>query len=68
MRALYAFDRPLLRCDEDFCYYKNPKKFLKDLGMSGDLYDCDVGALLLWILVLKILFFISLLLRIKKAQ
>ncbi|XP_023304678.2 ATP-binding cassette sub-family G member 4 isoform X1 [Lucilia cuprina] len=68
MRALYAYDRPILNCMEDFCYYKNPAKFLKDLGMSGDFYGCDVGALLIWILVLKILFFISLVIRIKKAQ
>lgn len=67
MRALYAYDRPNLICNYN-CYYTNPKKFLKDLGMSGDFYGCDVSALLLWILALKILFFISLLIRIKRAQ
>ncbi|XP_065356937.1 ATP-binding cassette subfamily G member 4 [Calliphora vicina] len=68
MRALYAYERTYLRCDQHFCYYKNPQKFLEDLGMLGDYYGCDIGALLLWILVLKILFFISLVIRIKKAQ
>ena len=68
MRALYAYDRPLLNCLKGLCHYIDPKLFLQDFGMFGDNYGCDIGALLLWIVALKILFFISLIIRIKKAQ
>uniref|UniRef100_A0A1B0B920 ABC transporter domain-containing protein n=1 Tax=Glossina palpalis gambiensis TaxID=67801 RepID=A0A1B0B920_9MUSC len=68
LRALYAYERPFLKCTDKFCYYKNPSKFLNDYGMSGNLYGIDFCALLLWIAVLNVLFFISLLWRVKKAQ
>ncbi|XP_005179747.1 ATP-binding cassette sub-family G member 4 isoform X1 [Musca domestica] len=67
LRSLYAYDRPDLECSLEFCYYRHPKKFLKDFGMFGDLYGQDVMALCIWILALMILFLFSLWLRIKKA-
>lgn len=67
LRSLYAYDRPDLECSLEFCYYRHPKKFLKDFGMLGDLYGQDVMALCIWILALMILFLFSLWLRIKKA-
>ncbi|XP_061389335.1 ATP-binding cassette sub-family G member 4 [Musca vetustissima] len=67
LRALYAYDRPELECNLDFCYYRQPKKFLKDFGMFGDLYGQDVMALCIWIVALMVLFLFSLWVRIKKA-
>uniref|UniRef100_A0A1I8PCP7 ABC transporter domain-containing protein n=2 Tax=Stomoxys calcitrans TaxID=35570 RepID=A0A1I8PCP7_STOCA len=67
LRALYAYDRPDMKCSIDFCYYRHPKKFLTDFGMNGDLYGQDVLALSIWILVLMVLLLFSLWIRIKKA-
>lgn len=68
LRSLYGYNRPDLECNIEFCYFRYPKKFLKDFGMQGDLYGHDVGALLIWIVILKVLFLVSLLIRIKRAQ
>ncbi|XP_012159163.1 ATP-binding cassette sub-family G member 1 isoform X2 [Ceratitis capitata] len=68
MQAIYGYDRPDLECHVEFCYFKSPSKLLKELDMLGDLYGHDVIVLLIWILLFKLLFFLSLVLRIKRAQ
>lgn len=68
LRALYGYDREPLQCLSEFCYYKDPSKFLRDFGMSGNFYSCDVLALLLWAFFLKGMFFASLLWCIRRSQ
>ncbi|XP_037927304.1 ATP-binding cassette sub-family G member 4 [Teleopsis dalmanni] len=68
MLAIYGFDRPELDCHIDFCYFKSPKKFLKEMSMLDANYSYDLLALFLWILFFKILFYLSLLLRIRRTQ
>ncbi|XP_054741597.1 ATP-binding cassette sub-family G member 1 [Anastrepha obliqua] len=68
MQAIYGYNRPDLECHREFCYFKSPTKLLKELGMLGDLYGHDIFILLLWIIFFKVLFFFSLVLRIKRAQ
>lgn len=68
LRALYDYNRTPLQCLTEFCYYKEPSKFLRDFGMVGNFYHWDVLALLSWVFLLKGLFFLSLLWCIRRAQ
>lgn len=68
LRALYGYDRADMKCDIEFCYFRYPKKFLKEFGMIGDKYGQDVMALGIWIVTLMLLFLFSLWIRIKRAQ
>ncbi|KAF2892404.1 hypothetical protein ILUMI_13769 [Ignelater luminosus] len=45
--SIYGLNRPNLECNEIFCYYKYPKKFLQQLSMKDDLntYFIDVAVL-----------------------
>ena len=68
LQALYGYERSTLDCNVDFCYYKSPQKFLKDMDMNGDRYGTDIVVLCSWIVLLVALFYISLLIRIRKAR
>ncbi|XP_036327733.1 LOW QUALITY PROTEIN: ATP-binding cassette sub-family G member 1 [Rhagoletis pomonella] len=68
MQAIYGYDRPDLKCHTEFCYFKSPTKLLKELDMLGDLYGHDLFVLLIWIIFFKVLFFLSLVLRVKRTQ
>ncbi|KPJ11217.1 ATP-binding cassette sub-family G member 4 [Papilio machaon] len=66
LSTVYGFDRPNLPCHKDFCFYKNPSKYLDFLGLSKDFYN-DVIVLLVWILVLEISLICVLKYRVYKA-
>lgn len=68
IQAIYGYDRPDLQCYREFCYFKSPTKLLKELDMLGDLYGHDISVLSIWIIIFMVLFFISLVLRIKREQ
>lgn len=40
--SIFGYDRPDLRCDEIFCYYKKPEKLMKDMALDQGsfLYAC----------------------------
>ncbi|XP_045534522.1 ATP-binding cassette sub-family G member 4-like [Papilio machaon] len=66
LSTVYGFDRPNLPCHKEFCFYKNPSKYLDFLGLSKDFYN-DVIVLLVWILVLEISLICVLKYRVYKA-
>lgn len=68
VQSVYGFNRTNLECHQDFCYYKSPQKYLKDMDMAGDNYKTDLIALLETIALLNILFFLSLVLSVRRAQ
>lgn len=35
MVSIYGYDRPKLRCDEMYCHFRNPRKFLEELSMEN---------------------------------
>ncbi|KAL1122264.1 hypothetical protein AAG570_003669 [Ranatra chinensis] len=40
--AIYGMNRTTLPCDEFYCHYRYPDKFLKDIAMSADVFWEDV--------------------------
>ncbi|KAF2879706.1 hypothetical protein ILUMI_26469 [Ignelater luminosus] len=59
--AIYGLDRPTIYCpDEDYCHYKYPEKFLKEISMKGDQFWNDVIALVLILFFLRIVAFVLL--------
>ncbi|XP_077287128.1 ATP-binding cassette sub-family G member 4 [Arctopsyche grandis] len=43
--AIYGENRPILDCEERYCHYKYPQKFLSEIAMRGDQFWTDVIAL-----------------------
>lgn len=68
LNALYAFDREVLVCDQPFCLYTNPEKFLRALNMDGNMYLWDVVGLAVWTVALWILLYVTVCIRLKMAQ
>ncbi|XP_013142798.1 PREDICTED: ATP-binding cassette sub-family G member 4-like isoform X2 [Papilio polytes] len=66
LSTVYGFNRPNLPCHKEFCFYKNPSKYLEFLGLSEDFYN-DVIVLIVWILVLEISLICVLKYRVYKA-
>lgn len=46
MIAVYGLDRPKLDCDEIYCHFRSPKKFLEEMSMDKAEYWIDALALL----------------------
>lgn len=68
MIAIFGLDRPKMKCDEDYCHFKKPEKFLDNLSMKGDfnIYLIDVAVLVALFVVLRIVAYFVL--RIKLLQ
>ncbi|KPI92739.1 ATP-binding cassette sub-family G member 4 [Papilio xuthus] len=66
LSTVYGFNRPNLPCHKEFCFYKNPSKYLDFLGLSKDFCN-DVIVLVVWILVLEISLICVLKYRVYKA-
>lgn len=45
MVSVYGFDREKLDCDEIYCHYRSPKKFLETLSMEKAVFWIDAAAL-----------------------
>lgn len=56
MIAVFGLNRKKLTCNQDYCHFKYPMKFLDMMSMDGDMttYLIDVGALLLVFVLLRI--------------
>ncbi|XP_047509088.1 ATP-binding cassette subfamily G member 4 isoform X1 [Pieris napi] len=52
--AIYGLNRQTLACDEaEYCHYKHPKVFLKDVAMDPNMFWWDTAALTTILLVLR---------------
>ncbi|CAO1378523.1 unnamed protein product [Diamesa serratosioi] len=52
--ALYG-DRAQLKCEmADYCHYRNPDKFLKEIAMQGDQFYNDLSALIFTFVFLRV--------------
>jgi hypothetical protein len=38
MLAIFGFDREKMSCDDDYCHFQHPQKFLEFLDVSEDFY------------------------------
>lgn len=54
MISIYGMDRAKLECDEFYCHYRKPQKFLEELSMEKAEYWFDATALIVIFLVLRI--------------
>ncbi|CAH2230972.1 ATP-binding cassette sub-family G member 1-like [Pararge aegeria] len=66
LQTAYGFGRAKLPCHKVFCAFKNPDKYLNELGLSQN-YTNDVIALVVWIVILKISLICVLKYRVYKA-
>ncbi|XP_077285387.1 ATP-binding cassette sub-family G member 1-like [Arctopsyche grandis] len=53
--SVYDYDRPPLNCSVEYCYFKSPKKFLKEMDAKEGNYWTDVGILFGFIVLLQII-------------
>jgi ATP-binding cassette, subfamily G (WHITE), member 1 len=66
LETVYGFDRERLKCEQAFCLFSRPDKYLEHLGLSRDLYG-DLFALVIWIVLLKISLICILIYRVHRA-
>ncbi|KAK9869922.1 hypothetical protein WA026_006019 [Henosepilachna vigintioctopunctata] len=68
--AIYGMQRGKLKCpeDADFCIIAAPSDFLDDIGIRGDQFWEDVGALILFVIVFKISAYLLLRRKIMKLR
>lgn len=55
MISIYGMDREKLHCEEIYCHYRNPKKFLEQLAMNKSEYWLDATALIIIFLGLRVI-------------
>ncbi|XP_053694702.1 ATP-binding cassette sub-family G member 4-like [Sabethes cyaneus] len=67
MQAIYGFDRANIPC-EKFCYFGKVSKFLESFDMEENNFTMDVTGLLVWIFVLHVALYGSLVLRLRRNQ
>jgi hypothetical protein len=58
VNAIYGLNRQTLEChndDLDFCFYKDPRKFVKEIiAMSDDQFWNDIAALSFIVLAMRV--------------
>lgn len=68
LNAIYGFERSTLICQGMMCLITKPAKFLKILEMDGGLYMLDVIGLCVWTVSLWFLLYLTVYVRLKRAQ
>ncbi|VVC95609.1 unnamed protein product [Leptidea sinapis] len=58
--AIYGLNRSTLECSAEYCHYKHPKVFLKEIAMSPNMFWWDVGALTVTLFLLRVAAFVLL--------
>ncbi|XP_046664166.1 ATP-binding cassette sub-family G member 1-like isoform X1 [Homalodisca vitripennis] len=64
--SLYGFNRTTLICDEFYCHYKNPTKFLKEMGFNNVNIEFDIKYILFCGVVFYILTIFSVWFKLNK--
>lgn len=55
MISIYGMNREKLQCNEIYCHFRNPKKFLEEMSMEHAEYWIDVVALISIFLALRVI-------------
>ncbi|XP_049789514.1 ATP-binding cassette sub-family G member 4 [Schistocerca nitens] len=66
--CIYGFGRKNLVCSEIYCYYKDPSKFLENMGMAHSDYWMDICGLVTWLVILQLTLFVTLKIRLHKSR
>ncbi|XP_046663977.1 ATP-binding cassette sub-family G member 1-like isoform X2 [Homalodisca vitripennis] len=57
MLAIYGYDRGRIACSDDYCHFRKPSKFLKEMDMSDASYILALGVVVSMYLVIKVVTF-----------
>lgn len=68
MQAIYGYDRTSLECSEGICFFSNAQKFMKYMGMEGNLYTIDILALILTVLLLNGILYVSMVVAVRRRN
>ncbi|XP_063709394.1 ABC transporter G family member 2-like [Culicoides brevitarsis] len=63
--SIFGYNRPEMQCDEIFCYYKKPKKFIQDMALDNGSFLHACISLTVMFLVLRVAAFYVMSYRIK---
>lgn len=64
--AMFAYNRPKLRCDEIYCHYQIPAKFIKVIDMHRNNFWSTFVILLVILIAVRVLAFIVIMWRLKR--
>ncbi|CAG0896638.1 unnamed protein product, partial [Darwinula stevensoni] len=68
MSCIYGFNRPDLQCNEPYCHFKDPDRFLREMGLEEYVYWRDFWVLLLYNVILRLLAYFVLRWRLHRAR
>ncbi|XP_069686844.1 ATP-binding cassette sub-family G member 1-like isoform X1 [Periplaneta americana] len=68
MQCVYGYNRPDMYCPDIYCYFKSPLKFLDQFDMVDAVYQYDILALIVWILILQVSLFLALKWKVHTLQ
>lgn len=66
--AIFGYDRPKMNCDELFCLYVLPKKFMKTIDMHNGDYAYATLALVIIFFIFRFTAFYVMWLRLKAIR
>lgn len=64
--AMFAYNRPKLKCDEIYCHYQIPAKFIKVIDMHRNDFWSAFVILLMILIAVRILAFLVIMWRLKR--
>nr|QAV55735.1 ATP-binding cassette sub-family G member 4-like protein [Sogatella furcifera] len=62
--SAFGYDRGRLPCSQPYCHYRNPRKFLDDIGVDDYHYLERVGMVVAWALATQLLLYTTLTIKI----
>lgn len=64
MISIYGYGRPKLQCDEIYCHYRSPVKFLESFNMENTNYTLDCVALISFFIGIRVITYFVLKLKL----
>jgi hypothetical protein len=68
MLAIYDYDRPPLECDQPYCYFRSPYKFLENFAMEQSSYLICITGMLAYFVVLRVAGYFLLRFKLKSIR
>lgn len=66
--AIYGYSRQTLPCNEFYCHYKYPNKFLREIAMRGDQFWNDIIALSVTLVITRVAAYVLLRWKIQSMR
>ncbi|CAG0900898.1 unnamed protein product, partial [Darwinula stevensoni] len=68
MHCIYGYNRSDLLCNQPFCQFKNPDKFLRQLDLEDNVYWTDFWVLIFCNVVLRVLAYYVIRWKLHRSQ